>query len=226
MLTGGAAERPYASDAAVASRLSQRVSVRWCAPAATRATQSPMISAGFIDFTVLNRTDGAGPEASRGNIVAAPAPPDAFDASAEPRNLDDLDGRERILRVRTRLRALWGDFPWWFESTRAHWRRNGGAVLKPSRSCRPSSRTAITKAFPCFPRIPRPSAPEARMPVRERKQGWEGSSVGRRWRRLTVGAREAQGLAARSEPGGDRRPDASRADDRGGHGRDIVGVGH
>ena len=45
-------------------------------------------------------------------------------------------------------------------------------------------------------------------------------------RRLTLGAREAQGLAARSEPAGDGRSDASRADDRGGHGRDFVGVGH
>jgi len=34
-----------------------------------------MIVAGFIDFTVFNRTDGVGPEVSRGNTVATVAAP-------------------------------------------------------------------------------------------------------------------------------------------------------
>jgi hypothetical protein len=42
------------------------------------------------------------------------------DVSANPHRTDDLDAGGRIWRGRTRLRALWGVSPWWFESTRAH----------------------------------------------------------------------------------------------------------
>ena len=47
----------------------------------------------------------------RGNIVATLAPPDASDASANPRNMDDQDARGSIWQSCTRLRALWGVFP-------------------------------------------------------------------------------------------------------------------
>jgi hypothetical protein len=42
--------------------------------------------------------------------------------------------------------------------------------------------------------------------------------------RLAVGAREPQSLATRGELAGDGRSDPSSADDRGGHGRNLLGA--
>jgi hypothetical protein len=70
--------------------------------------------------TPVEQVDGPTMPRQRGNIVAPLAVPYASDASAKPRYLDNSDAPERILRPRTRLRALWANGPWWFESTRAH----------------------------------------------------------------------------------------------------------
>jgi hypothetical protein len=57
-----------------------------------------MTSAGIIDITVFNRSNGAGPEASRGDTMATLAAADVPDAAGGARHSDDSHARASTAR--------------------------------------------------------------------------------------------------------------------------------
>ena len=57
---------------------------------------------------------------TRDKTLTKVAPPHTSYASTKADNVDDLDAAGRINGRRIRLKALWGVFPRWFESTQAH----------------------------------------------------------------------------------------------------------